>query len=85
MTGVPIGIVLSNLVYGNLYDQQAKNQGSSNGTCYGGECFQLAFFISSAIQFIPLALSVWLYLLRVKDAKAKGRVVPEQDELVSTP
>jgi hypothetical protein len=63
MTGVPIGILASNQIFGMFYDQQLELFGVK-GVCYGKTCFQNAFIVAAAVQAIALILSIFMFKIR---------------------
>ncbi|KAH6570095.1 hypothetical protein BASA62_004492 [Batrachochytrium salamandrivorans] len=74
MMGVPIGILVSNLVFGVLYDAALESQPKDpNGIalleCYGSSCFSRSFMIAFAIQAIPVIVSVMMFLLRTQERR----------------
>jgi hypothetical protein len=69
MSGVPIGIIFSNQIFGIFYDLQATDQGSTTGICYGKSCYQSAFIVSTGLQFISFILSILLFRYRMSRPK----------------
>ncbi|KAJ3298019.1 hypothetical protein HDU79_000870 [Rhizoclosmatium sp. JEL0117] len=65
MTGVPIGILVCNSVFGALNDQQMRAQGSASA-CYGTACYQKSFQIFTGIQVVAVATSLGLLILRLR-------------------
>ncbi len=66
MLGVPAGIILSNMLYGNFYDDELRASMVTTGngtatTCYGPSCYRKAFQVSAGIQLVPVLLSVGLF------------------------
>ncbi|KAI8893940.1 major facilitator superfamily domain-containing protein [Globomyces pollinis-pini] len=64
MTGVPILIVTSNMIFGAVYDSalaQQNESGDYQDYCYGIHCFQITFVISLCFQIISTTLSAWLF------------------------
>ncbi|KAJ2999555.1 hypothetical protein HDV02_002520 [Globomyces sp. JEL0801] len=64
MTGVPILIVTSNMIFGAVYDSalaQQNESGDYHDYCYGIHCFQITFVISLCFQIISTTLSAWLF------------------------
>ncbi|KAI9336866.1 major facilitator superfamily domain-containing protein [Zopfochytrium polystomum] len=60
MGSVPLGILLSNTIFGQLLD---KNQQPNEPQCWGVRCFSDSFLIFSAIQLVPIgtcAALVWM-------------------------
>ncbi|KAI9342038.1 major facilitator superfamily domain-containing protein [Obelidium mucronatum] len=74
MTGVPIGILLCNSIFGILYDKQLATQNAtaitSSITCYGSICYQQSFQVFTGIQTIAVVTSLLLLLLRLKQRYA---------------
>ncbi|KAJ3200689.1 spindle assembly checkpoint kinase, partial [Entophlyctis luteolus] len=73
MTGVPVGILVCNAVFGMLYDEQVANQtGSTAGAavCYGSVCFQEAFAIFTGIHMVAVLTSLLLLVLRLGQRRA---------------
>lgn len=64
MTGVPIGIIFSNQIFGIFYDTASETYGSK-GICYGKECFQSAFTVSAGIQAMAFIISIMLFRFRM--------------------
>lgn len=66
LLGVPIGIFVSNTIFGRLYDMQLAIQSSNGGPtdfCYGTNCFRVAFISTSAIQSLSLLTAMILYYI----------------------
>ena len=68
MSGVPIGIIISNQVFGIFYDQEAAMHGV-NGVCYGQVCFRTSFTVSCGLQAMALVLSILLFKERISSHK----------------
>ncbi|KAJ2990860.1 hypothetical protein HDV02_004121, partial [Globomyces sp. JEL0801] len=67
LMGVPLLIVVMNLVFGTIYDMQLANQnqsGPKSNYCYGIHCFSTTFHVSTAFQLISVCLSCALYYIR---------------------
>ncbi|ORY38799.1 MFS general substrate transporter [Rhizoclosmatium globosum] len=69
MTGVPVGILICNSVFGVLNDQQMRTQGSAIA-CYGAACYQKSFQIFTGIQVVAVATSLGLLILRLRQRYA---------------
>jgi hypothetical protein len=67
MTGVPIGIIFSNQIFGIFYDSETE-KGGVNGICYGKECFQSAFTVSAGVQAMAFIISIMLFRMRMVGA-----------------
>eukprot|EP00667_Euglena_gracilis_P010020 EG_transcript_10194 len=52
-------LVLSTLVAGRLYDQEARRQGSGT-TCHGPACYHDAFLINAAACLVAFVAAAWL-------------------------
>lgn len=61
---IPIGIIVSNQIYGSFADAEAARQGSSSD-CMGSGCFETSFRIFSGMQLGSILFSVILYILMV--------------------
>ena len=81
MAAVPVGILLSNQVYGILYDQEYQQQLqiqksnstlenytslNSSSTCVGSQCYSKAFGAFLGIQVLPVLTAGALLCMRVK-------------------
>ncbi|KAL2915709.1 hypothetical protein HK105_204655 [Polyrhizophydium stewartii] len=77
LMGVPLGIMVSNLVFGYLYDAALRAQpaGGDAAICYGSACFAPAFVVGFAIQLVPLCVSVALFMSRTREAAMRQRTV----------
>jgi hypothetical protein len=62
---VPLGILLSNTIFGQLYDAVVAKSGGGT-QCHESLCFSTSFIIFSFIQMIPCTTAVILLLLREK-------------------
>ncbi|ORY43738.1 MFS general substrate transporter [Rhizoclosmatium globosum] len=56
MAAVPLGVLLSNQVFGLFYDKKAD----SAGNCYSSECYSKAFGVLSGIECIALVACITL-------------------------
>lgn len=72
MTPVPIGIIVSNLIFATSYDSVLKTQGGSD--CYGSVCFYRAFEMLLGVQLLPLVLAVALLISKLRSKR--GKIVP---------
>ena len=69
LSPVPIGILLSNWVFGYFYDAALKvqaNGGGSTSTCYGTDCFVNSFITILGIQMFPMILSFLILPVRAR-------------------
>ncbi|KAJ3176901.1 hypothetical protein HK101_010364 [Irineochytrium annulatum] len=60
MSGIPIGLFTSNILFGHLTDS-ATAEG-----CVGTECFRTSFQVFLGIQMLPVALSAVLFVMRTR-------------------
>ncbi|KAJ3219785.1 hypothetical protein HDU67_009597 [Dinochytrium kinnereticum] len=67
MVGIPIGIVVSNVIFGSMFDTAV-----SSG-CTGTECYRSAFVVFLAIQILPVISAAVLFLRRSIGGR-RGRV-----------
>ncbi|KAJ3098892.1 hypothetical protein HDU97_003667 [Phlyctochytrium planicorne] len=58
MVGIPIGIVVSNVIFGSLFDAALASE------CVGSSCYRLSFVVFLAIQIVPVVLSAVLFFGR---------------------
>ncbi|KAI9206619.1 major facilitator superfamily domain-containing protein [Polychytrium aggregatum] len=74
LLGVPGGVFLSNMLFGNLYDQAVQSN------CVGSSCYRLPFLIFVGLQLIPIILSTALWIKRRKQFRRKRSVHAAQPE-----
>ncbi|KAJ3069913.1 hypothetical protein HDU98_007040 [Podochytrium sp. JEL0797] len=70
MTGVPIGILACNAIFGYIYD---TNLSQGTLVCYGSACFQESFQIFTGIQVVAVITSLLLLVLRLKQRIAHAK------------
>lgn len=70
MGAVPIGLLLSNTIFGILYDKALAATGGGT-QCYSQSCFSTSFVIFSFIQLVPCVNSVLLLVLRTREKTAR--------------
>ncbi|ORY43735.1 MFS general substrate transporter [Rhizoclosmatium globosum] len=71
MAGVPIGIIVSNMVFGKLYD--AQSAGAS--ICYGSGCYSTSYIALSAVECIAVVSSLFLVILREREKTRENKTV----------
>ncbi|KAJ3110184.1 hypothetical protein HDU96_006851 [Phlyctochytrium bullatum] len=69
MVGIPVGIVVSNVIFGAMFDT-AVSQG-----CSGSGCYRNAFIVFLAIQIVPVILSAFLFFRRTVELRIMRRRV----------
>ncbi|EGF77091.1 hypothetical protein BATDEDRAFT_91916 [Batrachochytrium dendrobatidis JAM81] len=90
MMAVPVGVIVSNLVFGNMYDAALQAQpklpnGDLSITCYGSQCFTGSFGIALILQAIPVILAVVMYYMRTKEAHRQSICIANLPAIVEEP
>ena len=74
MTAVPVGILVSNIIFGTFYDQAMQQQSNTSSIyCYGKSCFEKAFQTALGLQMVPIMLSIALFVERQKEMRTKNQ------------
>jgi hypothetical protein len=61
----PIGILISNIIFGRLFDSAR----SSN--CVGESCYRFAFVVFCLFQLLPVGLSGILFWKRMREVRRR--------------
>ena len=67
MVACPIGILMSNIIFGRFLDTEILSQNSLDGNCYGSICYSKSYTIFSGIQVVSILASVGVYIIRMRE------------------